>query len=232
LSFWARIGANFSAANITAQTFIGNGTDESWQTTGAFTGNSNQLSRTVSGVTNDWTYFQFVTGGAVSGNVNQMAVVLKVDQWNGVAGANDWIEFDDIKLESGTSATPYAHALFDTELRQAQRRFYKSFPYSVAPAQNAGIAGAYTFPQVVAAATTMTTASLPAPTWMRNVIGILSTYNPVVANGEARNTTVGADCTIINNSVDLNEAHILLTTAAGSAAGNVNAVQYVLDKRF
>jgi hypothetical protein len=235
LSFWARTGANFSGTlnNLNVQVLTGTGTDESWQTAGTLTGSLGVLFLTATPISGqDWTYYFSTSSSPIISGCNEMSIILAAGAWSGTAGANDWIEFDDVKLEIGAQATPYDRQLFNEDLRQAQRRYYKSFPYSVTPAQNAGIAGAYTFPQVVAAATAMTTPSLPIPEWMRDVAGTITTFNPLIANAQARNITVAADCSATVGVTTSNEAHATLTSAAGSAAGNVNAVHVVMDKRF
>jgi hypothetical protein len=234
LSFVARIGANFTGVVVAPSIVIGTGTDEAWQTSGTLTGPTIYTMNTISAptLTTSWQQYSYIAG-PLSSVTNELSLLFSIAAFGlGTAGLADYIDVDNFQLELGTEVTNFEREPFDAALRRCQRRYYKSFPYTQPPINVAGTPGAFIFPNVVGAATAQTTPSLPAPGWMRDVAGTITTYNPSAANAQARNTTVAADCTNTTGVISSNEAHITVTTAAGSAAGNVNAVHYLIDKRI
>lgn len=235
LSFYARIGAGYSGVGFDPHLYSGTGTDEAWQTAGSITGQT-QLTLTSlaqPAFSTNWQKFSYVTGVLMPVGATELSLAIQVaNSWSGTAGANDYIEFDDVQIELGSTPTAIDRESFAQALYRVQRRYYKSFPYSVAPVQNGGVNGAYIFGQVVAAVTVMGTPGVQMPRHMRDVAGTLTLFNPSAANAQARNTTVGADCSATSGVTSSNEIHLTVTTAAGSAAGSVNAVHYTIDKRI
>jgi len=234
LSFWARVGANWSGS-VNSFVYSGTGTDEAWRTAGGYTGqatvatNSGALSLSTS-----WQQFIITSSDAALSSLTQVgALPFYHITFSGTAGASDYIDIDDVQLEIGTSVSAFERINAGELLRQGQRRYYKTFAQATAPAQNAGTVGAYFLPpQDVAAATASYTPSVPMPGWMRDITGTMTLYNPSAANAQIRNSTVAADCSASTSVPASNEAHLTFTSAAGSAAGNVNLVHYVIDKRI
>lgn len=231
LSLWIRTGADWSGS-LAASVWYGTGADDSF-----FIGfpNVTQLSGTSAIVAplTEWTQFTatMLAPATVPSFATELAVwVLASMNSASPAGADDWFEIDDVQLEVG-SMTAFEREPFSTTLERVQRRYYKSFPYSVAPVQNSGVNG-HVVAQAVGAAGAMVSDSLPMPTHMRDVTGTLTLFNPSAANAQVRNITAGVDCTVSTGVITPNEAHVTFTSAAGSAAGNKNMIHYTIDRRF
>ncbi len=119
-SFRARCGANFSASGsiLTARIGTGTGTDQSaalfWNI--GWTGQSN--SNTNVTLTTSWQTFSVTA--SVGASVNQMGVMV---YWTptGTAGADDWVEVEQIQLEIGSTATSFDFRSYGTELALCQR---------------------------------------------------------------------------------------------------------------
>ena len=133
-SFFAKVGANFSAAsnNVTATISYGTGTDGSAanQSTGGWTGFANATATTVTLSTG---FVRYSVVGAIPATANQVGVKICYTPV-GTAGANDWFEFGNAQLAVNAAAvaatTPtdsnysilafdYRNALVETELQQA-----------------------------------------------------------------------------------------------------------------
>jgi len=128
-SFYAKAGANFSAAssNINVKVSSGTGTDESSATfsggpaTG-FTGNAVIVNATQA-ITTTWTRYTFT--GTVSASAKQIAVAIGYDPV-GTAGADDNFYITGCQLEEGSQATPFEHRSFGEELALCQRYYFET----------------------------------------------------------------------------------------------------------
>jgi len=105
-SFWARIGANFSAAsnNLSAYVYYGTGTDQ--QILSGLTGQTTLIGQTVQATTG-WVRY---TGSGYVGTLPTTATQIAVGfQYNptGTAGTNDYFEVTGVQLEIGSVATPF-----------------------------------------------------------------------------------------------------------------------------
>lgn len=131
MSFYARVGANFSSSALGAAIYSGTGTDQSVRAgiTGIF-------SVADVGFTPSTTFVRYTLTGTVPANANQLAVAIYFIP-AGTAGANDWFDITDVQLEAGTIATPFERRPFGQELALCQRYFEKSFTLGVAPANGA-----------------------------------------------------------------------------------------------
>ena len=123
-SFYAKAGANFSAAssNINVKVSSGTGTDESSATfsggpaTG-FAGNAVIVNATQA-ITTTWTRYTFT--GTVSASATQIAVAIGYDPV-GTAGADDNFYITGCQLEEGSQATPFENISFGEELQLCKR---------------------------------------------------------------------------------------------------------------
>jgi hypothetical protein len=107
---------------------------------------------------------------------------------------NDWY-LTGLQLEVGTEATPFEHRPYDMELQRCQRYYWKTFPTSVAPAQNTS-SGNMLFAGIradVLAGHDFTVEMRAAPT--------LISYNPYAANSSFR-LYGGGDHTVIGITAD------------------------------
>jgi len=129
LSFYARAGANFSAAsgNMTFEIVSGTGTDQN--VIAGFTGQTNVAAGTCTLTT---TWQRFTATGTVSSSATQLAVNLYYIPV-GTAGAADFMEITGVQLEVGTVATPFERRDIGRELILCQRYYEKSYNVSVVP---------------------------------------------------------------------------------------------------
>ena len=250
LSFWMRFGANYAGGSIVcAINFAAVNAPNDQSAHALLVGPANELSVNIIAFPTDWTQYiiPLIDTGVIplpwtppGFQSSQVGISFISNNFTGTAGANDWFDIDDVQLEAFrpnnapqfTPATAFEREPYSRALERCQRRYYKSFPQSVIPAQNAGTAGAFTRPQPVAAGVASVTNTLEQPWNMRNVAGTVTVFNPSVANAQIRDVTTGADCTLTTVVTSIGEAHVTYTSAGGSAAGNVNALHYVIDKRF
>ena len=137
-------------------------------------------------------------------------------------------------LAEQTTAPTFVYYPLEDELRREQRFYFKTFPYATAPAQNAGLTGAYTGSASKAAALGMFIGSFSFPAVMRTSPPTTVTfYNPSVANAQLRDVTGAVDTTAVATSQagDANLS-ISFTGNAATAVGNQVAVHITADSRF
>ena len=129
LSFYAKAGANFSAANgqLTATVYGGTGSNQSAANmlAGTWTGQTTLYSGPVYISNTAWGP-RFVinnngAGIAVPANVTQLGVVLSYVPV-GTAGANDWVQFAGLQLETGLFASPF-ECLDQAMVTEVSQRF-------------------------------------------------------------------------------------------------------------
>lgn len=140
----------------------------------------------------------------------------------GTAGATDTITFDDVQLEAQLSASTWTPTNFDrlpfaVILAACQRHYQKTFPYSIAPAQSAGVANSIQLMAQVA--NVSVAANYPLKVITRATVGVTS-FNPSAANANWRNITSGADVTAaIDPNTTLGDASIYITGVSVSVVG-------------
>ena len=122
-SFYARAGANYSAASsaLSVQLLTGTGTDQN--VAAGFTGSATPINSTAT-LTTTWQRFTFT--GTLASTATQIGFYLSYTPV-GTAGANDYFEATGIQIEVGSVATPfktYAGTL-QGELAACQRYYYK-----------------------------------------------------------------------------------------------------------
>lgn len=119
-----------------------------------------------------------------------------------------------VQLEIGTIDTPFDSIPFDDDLRNCQRFYWKSFPYATAPVTAAGIVGALAWwRDTSAAGNAFPYVHHRFPVKMA-FAPTITTYNPVSANANWRNTTANADNTVsVGTSKSEDTVFIVGTTA-------------------
>ena len=125
LSFYARAGANFSAASslLTAQVISGTGTDQN-VLSGGYTGIAYPITSQVT-LTTTWQRF------SITGIIAATATELSVNIYHetvGTAGAADYFEITGVQLEKGSTATTFSRAggTIQGELAACQRYYFRS----------------------------------------------------------------------------------------------------------
>jgi len=127
LSFWARAGANYSAASsfLVSDIVTGTGTDN---TVGNFTANT--VAATANNVlTTSWKRFTLTTSAALATTITQLGVRF-VFTPVGTAGAADNFDITGVMLESGTAPSDVEFRDFGEELRRCQRYYYRLGSYA------------------------------------------------------------------------------------------------------
>jgi hypothetical protein len=122
-SFYARAGANYSAASsaLSVQLLTGTGTDQN--VAAGFTGSATPINSTAT-LTTTWQRFTFT--GTLASTATQIGFYLSYTPV-GTAGANDYFEATGIQIEVGSVATPfktYAGTL-QGELAACQRYYWR-----------------------------------------------------------------------------------------------------------
>lgn len=122
LSFWARAGANYSAASgfLVSDIVTGTGTDN---TVGNFT--TNTVNTTANNVlTTSWKRFSITTSAVLAATITQLGVRF-VFTPVGTAGAADQFDITGVQLEIGTAPSDFEFRDFGEELRRCQRYYYR-----------------------------------------------------------------------------------------------------------
>jgi len=123
-SFYARAGANFSAASnqLIVRVASGTGTDQSMGT--GFTG-QNDFIASGANLTTTWTRYTFT--GTMPASAKQLGFYLYYGA-TGTAGAADFFEATGFQIELGSVATPFARnsGTIQGELAACQRYYYRA----------------------------------------------------------------------------------------------------------
>ena len=123
-SFYARAGANFSAASnaLSVSVVTGTGTDQSLSS--GYTGQTTAISGTAT-LTTTWQRFTFTgTIGSTATQIGLQPYYTPV----GTAGANDYFEITGVQLELGSTATSFATyaTTYQGELAACQRYYQRT----------------------------------------------------------------------------------------------------------
>jgi hypothetical protein len=121
LSFYARKGANFSAANLDYYLITGTGTDQNYfssYTGAAFNGGAATLTTT---------WARYSATFTLSSTMTEMCIVF-APTMSGTAGAADFYEVTGIQIDLGSTALPYRtySATLAGELAACQRYYYRT----------------------------------------------------------------------------------------------------------
>jgi hypothetical protein len=125
MSFYARAGANFSAASSALYVYLvtGTGTDQN-QGSGGYTGQATPLSGSAT-LTTTWQRFTYT--GTIATNVTEMSPNIGYTPV-GTAGANDYFEFTGFQVDVGSVALPFRtySATIQGELAACQRYYFRN----------------------------------------------------------------------------------------------------------
>jgi hypothetical protein len=124
LSFYARKGADYSAASsvLRATMYTGTGTDQNVYTAG-YTGSVTAIDQNAT-LTTTWQRFSFTA--TLAGSATEIGLTL-IGAYTGTASTNDYYEVTGIQLEVGSVATQFsrAGATIQGELAACQRYYYR-----------------------------------------------------------------------------------------------------------
>ena len=208
LSFWARAGANYSAASsyLVSDIVTGTGTDN---TVGNFT--TNTVAATANNVlTTSWKRFTLTTSAALATTITQLGIRF-VFTPVGTAGAADNFDITGVMLETGTAPSDVEFKDFGEELRRCQRYYYRQGPY---------VAGNQRFGAGFIITTSTSAVMTQFPVTLRSVPTALE-QSGTAANYAVSNLNANTACTSVpsfsNASVDT--ATTTFTTGATLVAG-------------
>ena len=158
ISFWAKAGANFSAAsnNLNIQVATGTAADQggvSYYTWTGFSGFTN-----TQPITTTWTKYSF--SGTLGSGVLEIAVLFYFVP-TGTAGADDAVYITGVQLEKGATATSFDYRPYGTELMLCQR-YYQSIAYPRVFINLSGSNAFFTPVYFVASMRTAPTVTLPS----------------------------------------------------------------------
>lgn len=158
-----------------------------------------------------------------SGGATKLATSNQVN----VLDANtNYFRLTGVKLELGSVATPIQFTPFEEELQRCQRYYEKSFYYSVAPAQNVGLASGYfSFATVGTGGVATNSPSGPSFKVTKRSVPTVTLYNPSAANAQIRNFTDTADCSS-STAADITEQRFNFNFT-GNAAQSVGDLMLV-----
>src|SRR6185369_6502850 len=197
--------------------------------------------RNVTPYTNETTALTISTnltpGGAVTTITGNSSAIIPTTttqmemqfSWNpsGTTGTANSFDVDDVQLEPQLSASTWTPTNYDRlafwEMYTAcQRHYWKTFPYSTAPAQSGGVAGA---PILLAWVANLGFGlQINFPITMR-VTASVTAFNPSAANANWRNTSTGVDITAtVDPTTIVSDRQVLITGVSMSAAGNSAAI--------
>jgi len=221
VSYYARVGANFSGTNFVASLFSGTGTDQV-----VLNGLTGQATVVTGSVTPTTTWQRFVLTGTVASTATQLAVDFYFIP-SGTAGANDWVEVTGVQIDLGTytaSTAPTfrrAGGTLQGELSAAQRYYYRNTPGVVY-----GIQG-----DAIATSTTAGWASLRPPVRMRIAPSAVEWGN--LAYQSYANNIVAPSAITVNSTTNTDMIRLDLTMTAviaghaGNLINNNNAAGYL-----
>jgi len=120
LSFWARKGANFSAASdvLVAKIVTGKGTNQKLT---SFTTSADAVSENKT-LTEEWQKFTITTPDAIASDITQIGIRFSFSPV-GTASTNDYFEIAQMQLCVGEIALPFQPNSFEEELRACQRYY-------------------------------------------------------------------------------------------------------------
>jgi hypothetical protein len=130
VSFWVKVGANFSGTILQAVLVSGTGIDQEAATGiigGAYTGFATVGSVNIPNTTTTLTKFTFTSFVPLSSAVNELGLRFGYTP-SGTAGADDSFTLEDVQVESGTVATPFERRPYGVELALCQRYYYRIAP--------------------------------------------------------------------------------------------------------
>jgi hypothetical protein len=122
VSFSCRAGSNFSGGTLSPQVYTSTAANQSSASLAAGTWTGSAVTSTTVTPTTTATQYTFTT--TIPSNALSLAIIF-VWAPSGTAGANDYLDFSGVQLEIGTSATPFERRLYNQELANCQRYYYK-----------------------------------------------------------------------------------------------------------
>lgn len=226
LSFWARAGANYSAASgaLVATVYSGTGTDENVLT--GYTGSAASVTQTFNTV-NSWARYSVT--GVMPTTTNEAGIVFAFTP-TGTAGTADYIDITGVQLELSPSASNFDFEVYASRIDRCSRYYTKAAPHQVIPAQAGGTTGAAEYAVLLAGAKQIAVqCSFPA---RMRIAPTITTYNPAAANALWRNTTQNTDSGAATAAVGETGMSLHNAQVAGDAVGDIMYLQWSADSEL
>jgi hypothetical protein len=226
LSFYARSGANYSAASGFLRAYITTGTGTDGRLiTGSFTSPTTLLdSNNV--LTSSWKRFSITTSAAVGNTITQMGVTFQFTPV-GTAGAADYYDITGVQIETGTAPSDYEQRELGDELRRCQRYFSSLSSTSSQSWIGTGIASSTSSPWVtVKWPTTMRTAPVVTTPTIGALIffyGAASSTNPTALSATQYNNVDMGGLTFTTPAVFTSGQAVILSLTASTGILNISA---------
>jgi hypothetical protein len=219
ISFYARAGANYSAASngLVAQLKSGTGTDQNSAV--LYTGEVNVINQTAT-LTTSWQRFTYTA--TVGSSATELSLVF-IAIPTGTAGAADYFDVTGVMLEVGSQASPYtpAGSTYQAELAMCQRYFQKTYSQPTAPAATTSIGSI----NGTNSGTTLIIGLGRLPVVMRTEPTITLYSSATGATGKVRSG--GADVTA--SAADVGDNGIGYLSATGLTAGGNSTIHYAAN---
>jgi parallel beta-helix repeat protein len=178
--------------------------------------NVNSGANQLSSVLNSWQAGQYY-GGVPAGGLAAF----------GSAAPNTLLYLSSVRFYPANQDTAWIPRAYSQELALAQRYLQKSFSDGVAPAPNAGAAGAVTMTQAVTGGAASAPVKFPAS--MR-VAPTVTRYSTGAASANCYDITTSADVGAASAvNIGTGGMSLACAAAAGAASGNLLAVHYLAD---
>jgi hypothetical protein len=178
--------------------------------------------------------FALMAGSNLQGSAGSWLTgnfVSTANQANGLDNVANVFQFADVRL------VPYTKTGGGIEVRSAHeellrcmRYTQKSFPLATAPAQNAGVAGARRFPQVVGGAVSQSLGEVRVPVRLCKAPTV-TIYSPSLAGSQVHNIPNNTACSLTAVANQHEGGYTLSTTTpgGGAVAGNELAWHDLID---
>jgi len=146
-SFYARAGANYSAASSALSVIVSSGTGTDQNVLTSYTGANNFISSTAT-LTTTWQRFTYT--GTVPTTAQEVGTYIYYTPV-GTAGANDWFEITGVQLEIAGSASAYSPntSTYALELAACQRYYFRNTTGQINGLVGQGIASSTTDAQIL-----------------------------------------------------------------------------------
>lgn len=201
ISFRARCGANYSAASSVLPVYLitGTGTDQNY--VGGITGQATAVTVSATLTTSFQTFSATVT---LSGSLTQLAVVAIMTP-TGTAGAADYFEIKDVRIDEGSYALEHVPLPYALDLADCQRLFWRL----------GGLLAYQELAPALCPSTTALYALVRFPVEMRAAPSATFATASLFAAYDGVTVTAGTAIALSGANTSLQEAQINLTVASG-----------------
>lgn len=243
ISFRARAGADFSAANNILTLFVAVATGTSSANTSGFitSGTGNRFTEIAtanftlvkSTSPSDDIFATFTLPNSIGANVTQIQIGVRYIPTN-TAGADDSFKWTALQLDNSSCVTPFQFKNFYQDLWDCLPFFQKTMPYKIAPASALGEGNG----EVTTFAQSNALIRYPSISFVREIFNYIAWgaskpsitfFNPVVAGNQAQNIGSNSTCKDTGVITDCSAAFSIITTLNTGTQYDKIAIGYSVD---